>query len=46
MFKKKKATIIILGENWNKICEDMHAALPKEQAAQALNIIIKYTENR
>lgn len=39
----KKAEIIIPGENWPKICEEMYATLPKKQAAKALKIVIKHT---
>ena len=46
LIHRKKAEIIIPGENWNKICEEMYALLPKEQAAKALKIVIKYTKNQ
>jgi hypothetical protein len=46
MANKKNAEIIIPGENWNKLCEEMYAVLPKEQAAKALKIVIKYTKEQ
>ncbi len=46
MSNNKNAEIIITGENWNKLCEEIYAALPKKQAAKALKIVIKYTKNQ
>jgi hypothetical protein len=40
----KQAKITVLGKDWPKICEEMYAALPPEQAAKALNIVTKYTQ--
>ena len=46
MAKQNKSEIIIPGENWNKIVEEMYSALPKELATKALKIVIKNTKNQ
>jgi len=46
MIFTKKAEIIIPGENWTKLVEEMYATLSREQSAKALKIVIKYTKNQ
>ena len=38
----ERAFAIITGAEWIKVCDEMYAALPPQQAKQALSIIIRH----